>query len=438
MTKWAKDHLKLMSEESSRRFIAISKDDSRLDDNVELRKALLDFIADFANWDNSTVPEYLKTSRSLTQAAHEALGGELGSRPLLVDPFAGGGAIPLEALRVGADAFASDLNPVAVLLNKVVLEYIPKYGQKLAVEIRKWGEWIREQAEKELAEFYPKDPDGATPIAYLWARTIQCEGPGCGVEIPLLNSLWLSKKKAIGLKLKVDKSLKVIDFEIVSKAKPKDMSNGTIRRGNAVCPCCDFTTPRVSIVAQMKRGFSKPKMFAVVTSRQAGGKNYRLPNEDDLRAVYKATMLLKSNKLAEFLPNENLPYLRSIFNVYVYGIDKWDKLFDPRQKVAIATYIKIVQRLYEETSWADKELGKAICTCIGLAVDRLADFNSNIARWANHRETSAATFGRQALGMVWDYCETVPVSDSTGSFLGSIVWIVRVCDIVDPKNETVC
>ena len=145
-----------------------------------LRFALLDFIADFANWDNSTVPAYLETSRALTQAAHEALGGEPGTRPLVVDPFAGGGSIPLEALRVGADAFASDLNPVAVLLNKVVLEYIPKYGQRLADEVRKWGQWIKEQAEKELAEFYPKDPDGATPIAYLWARTIRCEGPGCG------------------------------------------------------------------------------------------------------------------------------------------------------------------------------------------------------------------------------------------------------------------
>lgn len=159
-----------------------------------LRNALLDFIADFANWDNSTQPDYLETSRALTQSAHEVLGGVPGTRPLVVDPFAGGGSIPLEALRVGADAFASDLNPVAVLLNKVVLEYIPKYGQRLADEVRKWGQWIKEEAEKELAEFYPKDPDGATPIAYLWARTITCEGPGCGAEVPLIKSPWLARK----------------------------------------------------------------------------------------------------------------------------------------------------------------------------------------------------------------------------------------------------
>src|SRR6185295_10231968 len=112
-----------------------------LRDDLVLRQALFDFIADFANWDNSTVKEYLHTCRALTQSAHEALGGVTGTRPLVVDPFAGGGSIPLEALRVGADAFASDLNPVPVLLNRIVLEYIPKYGQRLADEVRKWGNW---------------------------------------------------------------------------------------------------------------------------------------------------------------------------------------------------------------------------------------------------------------------------------------------------------
>ena len=135
---------------------ALAKTAGGLDSKKEahwnvLRFALLDFIADFANWDNSTVPEYLETSRALTQSAHEALGGVPGTRPLVVDPFAGGGAIPLEALRVGADAFASDLNPIPVLLNKVVLEYIPKYGQRLADEVRKWGHWVKHEAERELA-----------------------------------------------------------------------------------------------------------------------------------------------------------------------------------------------------------------------------------------------------------------------------------------------
>ena len=197
-----------LSDESRGRWEALAAGTLTLDakesaDWFMLRQCLLDFIADFANWDNSTVPAYLETSRALTQAAHEALGGVPGTRPLVVDPFAGGGSIPLEALRVGADAFASDLNPVPVLLNKVVLEYVPKYGQRLADEVRKWGAWIKQEAEKELAEFYPKDPDGATPIAYLWARTIRCEGPACGAEVPLICSLWLAKKatRSIALQL---------------------------------------------------------------------------------------------------------------------------------------------------------------------------------------------------------------------------------------------
>src|SRR5205807_1078075 len=156
---------------------------------------------------------YLETSRALTQAAHEALGGEPGTRPLVVDPFAGGGSIPLESLRVGADAFASDLNPVAVLLNKVVLEHMPKYGQRLADEVRKWGAWVKRQAEKELAEFYPRDKDGATPIAYLWARTITCEGPGCGAEFPLIRAPWLARTgaRSVGLRIVPNKPKRSVD-----------------------------------------------------------------------------------------------------------------------------------------------------------------------------------------------------------------------------------
>ena len=112
----------------------------------------------------------------------------------MVDPFAGGGSIPLEALRLGCEAFASDLNPVACLILKVMLEDIPRHGPGLAEELRRVGGEIKQQAEQELADLYPKDPDGATPIAYLWARTVRCEAPNCGAEIPLMRSFWLCKK----------------------------------------------------------------------------------------------------------------------------------------------------------------------------------------------------------------------------------------------------
>jgi putative DNA methylase len=147
--------------------------------DLDLRGKLLKFIGDFANWDNSAHPVYLEVGRGLVKAAHPE------ETPLVVDPFAGGGSIPLEALRLGCEAFASDLNPVACLILKVMLEDIPRHGPELAEELRHVGAEIKKEAEKELAEFYPKDPDGATPIAYLWARTVKCESPNCGAEIPL-------------------------------------------------------------------------------------------------------------------------------------------------------------------------------------------------------------------------------------------------------------
>ncbi len=230
-----------------------------------LRFALLDFIADFANWDNSTVPDYLETARALTQSAHESLGGQPGTRPLVVDPFAGGGSIPLEALRVGADVFASDLNPVPVLLNRVVLEYMPRYGEQLAEEVAKWGNALQESVEEELAENYPKGPKGELPIAYLWARTVISEAPGGGetpVEVPLLRSMWLAKASSQDRALRWvrDSSgmveTRVIDvqyadgvtrrvrrpvLEIFVPSKPSEVEPGTVARGSATCPVTGYT-----------------------------------------------------------------------------------------------------------------------------------------------------------------------------------------------------
>ncbi|GAB4443764.1 MAG: hypothetical protein Kow0031_26070 [Anaerolineae bacterium] len=361
---------------------------------ADMRYALLDFIADFANWDASTVPAFLETARALTQAAHEALDGLPGTRPLVVDPFAGGGAIPLEALRVGADAFASDLNPVAVLLNKVVLEYIPRYGQAefrfkpgrgageqggrgenvtlsaakslptepgdssasgpstssgqalrmtstdngdeivlhgLAEAVRYWGQWIKTQAEAELAEFYPPDPDGATPIAYLWARTVISEAPddgsGVPVEVPLMRSLWLAKKKGRNKALRwvrdeqgrVQTETVTVQYvtrpddsansslatrhsslvtvrrpllEIFEPKKAGDVEDGTVARGSATCPVTGYTTPVESVRRQLRArrgGAADARLFAVVTTRPGEqGRHYRLPTDRDWAAARAA------------------------------------------------------------------------------------------------------------------------------------------------------
>lgn len=451
MEGWAADHLKLCGEESGRRFVAIQKDPNLLKDDSILRRALLDFIADFANWDNSTVREYLDTSRSLTQAAHEALGGAPGTKPLVVDPFAGGGSIPLESLRVGADAFASDLNPIPVLLNKVVLEYLPKYSQRLADEVRKWGEWMQCEIAKELAEFYPRGLDGATPIAYIWARTIQCEGPSCGTGVPLIRSLWLAKKgnRSAALQLLPDQRTKRIDLRIIVKHQDKWVDqanhdteianpefNGTVKRGSATCPCCGYTTPVTSVREQLSKrctGANDARLLCVVTTRPGEqGRSYRLPDELDSRAVMKAASRLAHEtkvhaRQISLVPDEPISIGGSyrIIKMLIYGAKTWGDVFSSRQALCLSTLASLVAQLDEKLQKLDSGLARAVKTLMAFAVDRQADYNSTACRWVPGGEFVANTFGRQAIPIVWDFCEVPPTSESTGGFSGACDWIVN-------------
>lgn len=410
---------------------------------LAIRKALLDFIADFANWDNSTDQRYLETSRALTQSAHESLGGAPGSRPLVVDPFAGGGSIPLEALRVGADAFASDLNPVAVLLNKVVLEYIPCYGQKLADQVRKWGEWIKVEAEKELAEFYPKDPDGATPIAYLWARTITCEGPGCGAEVPLMRSLWLAKKRnrSVTLRFITSREKKRVDFEIIQDVKAQNVGEGTVRRGSATCPVCGYTTPVSSVRKQLKArrgGAADARLFCVVTARPGlQGRFYRLPTERDLDIVRNAEAELEKRKKEHtgklsLVPDEPYPDesgAGALSSSVLYGLRKWGDVFTPRQALSLTTLVKLVRELDDNQGHQNENLlGIALRTCLALTIDRQANTLTSLSRWNTVGEKIEGVFSRQALPLVWDFCEGNPFSSSTGSYGGALNWVTDVCE----------
>jgi adenine-specific DNA methylase len=265
----------------------------------DLRRALLEFIAEFANWDNAAKRTYLEVSRALVEAAH----GE--EPPLVVDPFAGGGSIPLEALRLGCEAFASDLNPVACLILKVMLEDIPRHGPNLAEELRRVGAEIKRQAEKELADLYPKDPDDATPIAYLWARTVRCESPNCGAEIPLVRSFWLCKKakRRRALRHRVVRSAgeaQRVEFEVFEPEAENEVPGGTVTRAKAACVACGAVLPPERVRAQLaaQRGGADvvfeakgqrtggAQMLAVVTLKPGEqGRHYRLPTERDYEAV---------------------------------------------------------------------------------------------------------------------------------------------------------
>jgi putative DNA methylase len=445
----------LLSAESRQRFESARQNPKKFGNNDELRKALLDFIADFSNWDNSTKKEYLDTSRTLTQSAHEALGGEPGTKPLVVDPFAGGGSIPLEALRVGADTFASDLNPIAVLLNKVVLEYIPKYGQRLADEVRKWGEWIKKEAEKELAEFYPKDPHGATPIAYLWARTIQCEGPGCGAEVPLIRSLWLARKssRSVALQLVPRPKAKRVDFKIIVKERgdwvdqvdPKEKItdpkfDGTLKRSSATCPCCGYTTSAERVRQQFRgrRGGADDARLLCVVCLTPGtvGRIFRLPFKEDLHAIetakFEVTRRLKSHKgILPLAPNEELPYLRSIFNVQLLDVTSWGNLFSSRQLLALTTLVALVQRTGERmASGGNSELSKAVQTLLAFMLDKQADLGNSLCAWEPVAECPRHLFGRQAIGIVWDFAEGVVTSESSGGWSNQVDRTAQVLEAI--------
>jgi adenine-specific DNA methylase len=445
MAKWSKDHLKLLDRESYERFVSFRDDPAKLHDNELLRQSLFDFIAAFSDWENSTVSEFLNTSRALTQSAHEALGGARDTKPLVVDPFAGGGSIPLEALRVGADVYASDLNPVPVLLNKVILEYVPKYGQRLADHVRKWGEWIRQEAEGQLAKFYPTDSDGATPIAYLWARTIRCEGPGCGAEVPLTRSLWLSKKtnRSVALQIVPDSKSKRVEFRVIVKQNggwvdqndptiriDHPTFGGTVRRSSATCPCCGYTTSAERVRRQFQGragGADDARLLCVVSlSPSRAGRTFRLPSSQDYAASKSAKaemdrLISSDNCSPSIVPAEELPYLRSIFNVQLLGVTSWGQLFSSRQLLALTTLVRLLRSVGEQlAAQNDPEFSSAIQTVLAFMIDKQADLGNSLCPWEPIAECPRHLFGRQAIGIVWDFAEGVVTSDSSGG------WAVQV------------
>lgn len=387
MRRWATAHVRHLSGQSLAHFLGLQKDLGKLSDDEELRDALLHFIADFANWDNSSKHEYLETSRALTHTAHESMGGVHADRPLVVDPFAGGGAIPLEALRVGADVFASDLNPVAVLLNKTVLEYIPRFGDQLADQVRKWGSWVRDEARRELADFYPGDPDGSVALAYIWTRTLICEGPGCGTEIPLLRSPWLARreKRSAAFRIVPRPEDRRVDLEIVQGADVRDVGEGTIRRGATTCPNCGFTTPVATVRRQLKSrhgGTADARLVAVVTAKAGqSGRGYRAPTARDLEAVRKAAAALaqmsgEHRGALSLVPDDSTEHYHSFVNRGpIYGMTTWGDYFTARQALALATLVAGVRRAGVKIAndSGNPSLALAVETCLALAFDRQAD-----------------------------------------------------------------
>jgi putative DNA methylase len=406
-----------------------------------LRETLLSFIGEFANWELASEPMFLGIARGLVKAAHPE------EPPVVADPFAGGGSIPLEALRLGCEAFASDLNPVACLILKILLEDIPRYanadfsmkdrgGKEIVVHgvaqaLRHVGGQIKSVAERELADVYPVDPDGSRPIAYLWARTVRCEAVGCGAEIPLMRSFWLcnkaGRKRALRYSV-VRPRVKTphVEFEIFTPKSDKEVPGFTVDRANATCLCCQNVLPAVRVRAQlaMQNGGADvvfgdgavrsggATMLAVVLLNDAmAGRDYRLPKASDYSAVRKAHDALSRRPDAES-PDEDVPTteLRRI-SVPLYGMRRYSNMFTRRQLLALSTLARCVASHAESGDQT-----RALKRLLAISINKTADLGNALTPWKPDAECPVHLYARQAVGMAWDWAESAPLGGASGSF----------------------
>ena len=389
---------------------------------ANLRRSLLNFIGEFSAWENSTDSSMVNIARELIKASHS------DGIPLVADPFAGIGSIPFEALRIGADSFASDLNPVATLLLKTALEYVPTYGERLAKEVRRWGTRVKKRAMQELHEFYPTEPDGSIPLAYIWARTIRCEGPGCGAEVPLVGLLWLSQREKVALRYHGDKKARKVVFEIFKPKSERDIQKSIVNRFTATCPVCNYTTPYPRVVEQLKKkhgGTLDAKMIAVITVKANGRRGYRLATEKDFEVAKRAVQRLEELRQKHagsppLVPEEPLPPQGSLgFRIQKYGMESWGDAFTSRQVLALSTFVKAIRYAHEEIlrKTGDQDFAKAVTTCLSFAVSgTLAPYQSSLSFYSSDHMRSIFMQG-MAIPMRPDFAEANPLMpDLVGGF----------------------
>lgn len=424
----------------------------------DLRRALLKFIADFANWDNAAQRTYLEVGRALVKAAH----GE--GPPLVVDPFAGGGSIPLEALRLGCEAFASDLNPVACLILKVMLEDIPRHDANFSDDLHRISNEIRSVAERQIAEFYPPDAEGARPVAYFWARTVRCESPRCGAEIPLMSSFWLSKKathrRALrSVVLREPTGTPSVGLEIFEPSSEDEVPPGTARNGRAQCPCCGSVIPPKRLQALMEtqhngvdvaftlagERIGGARLIAVAYTRSGvSGREYRLPSSGDYARVFSAQRRvseLATTNVTEGItafPNEPVnsvrpsPNARGLSAVTRYGVKTFSDLFNARQKLSL---YYLASAIRQKSVSSDRTISVA-CELVAAALGKRADYSSGGTRWHLTFEKATCTFSKQALSQTWDYVEPTAVGSTSGSYGAGVATVLQAVETLIAALDT--
>lgn len=412
-------------------------------------------------WENSNDEKLLEQAREEIRKSND------GKLPAVVDPFAGGGSIPLEAQRLGLESHASDLNPLAVLINKALIEIPPKFAgwspvfpgvaeeqsswlraEGLAADVQHYGQWLRDEAEKRIGHLYPKitAPGGTehTVIAWKWARTVISPNPANPIETPLVNSWWLSKKKGKEAWVKATVVDGQVQYEVQHNADgPKGDADGTVNRRGAVSIADGTPIDLGYIRAESRAGRMGAHLIAVVAD---GGKGrvYVSPNE-------KHTSVAQVPR-PDDLPVSELPEKALGFRVQAYGFEQWVDLFTNRQLVALTTLSDLVSgarsKIREDALAAGIPAGErledggvgaeayadAVATYLALGVSRTADYSSNLCSWHNTGQKMRNLFSRQAVPMVWDYAEANLFSSSSGNFLGQVEWVSKAIGKTPAKS----
>ncbi|WP_030969975.1 DUF1156 domain-containing protein [Streptomyces sp. NRRL S-1824] len=429
------------------------------------RQRLFRLIERLVVWENTTDDTLLR------EAHEEILKSTDGNPPPILDPFAGGGSIPLEAQRLGLEAHASDLNPIPVLINKALIEIPPKWASQppvfpeaaeeklskdgraegmwpkatgMAEDVRRYGQWMREEAEKRIGYLYPKakldDGSEVNVIAWIWARTVRCPNPACGIQMPLVKSWWLGKKK--GKEAYVVPSVKggqvVFDIGHDLERAPKKETDGTVRRTGAVCIGCGDTVPLAYVRQEGKERRIGQQLMAIA----AEGKRRRIylpPNEEHEQSA----QVPRPSKV----PDTELPSAALGFRVQGYGMTNHADLFTNRQLTALTTFSDIVQeargRVHRDAAKANDRdpdgYANAVATYLGFSFSRTIASMANLNTWnpAPSKEGVNNLFKLQAISMVWDFAECNCFYEGPADLLTSSKWVARALDSLPMGNGRV-
>jgi len=396
---------------------------------------------------------HIETSavKKLGKQKDDAIAAFLAKMPKVFDPFAGGGAIPLEAARLGCNSYGNDINPVAHIIQKGSCEFPQKFGKpitytkdefiktygenelkkqsakgnvfgeevnipnRLAHDVEFYATQLLENAEAEIGHLYPTDKKGNKTIAYYWARVGTCANPSCGAEVPLLKQFYLCKKPGKLIYLNPIINEKEISFEIKTG---KNELEGWVKRGNLTCPCCNNATDVKSIKKQFRQGSTTEKMLVVISDGQ-NGKDYRLPTIEELHLSQQ-----NFNDIETFRPSEKMQRNSAGGDTFSWGIDKWGQMFTKRQLNFLRTLVNTLKKIQIE-NFSNDNYWASVMSYLAILIDRVAIINTSLGRYNLQRETLEHPFARQAIAMIFDYPESNPFGNKTGSAYNQLDWILR-------------